>query len=83
MNYSLSKHAKNVIQERKIPIEYLERVVGRPERIEPDRENPELEHRLSRIPECGNRVLRVVLKQSVEPALIITAFFDRKMRGAL
>lgn len=49
-----------------------------PERVELDEVDPDLEHRLARIPEFGNRVLRVIVNPSVTPARIVTVFFDRR-----
>ncbi len=49
-----------------------------PELIEPDAIDPDLEHRLSRIPEFGGRVLRVIVNRSKKPPHVITVFFDRR-----
>ena len=35
-------------------------------------------HRLARIPEWGNRVLRVIVNGKSVPPRIVTAFFDRR-----
>ncbi|MEW6236416.1 MAG: DUF4258 domain-containing protein [Candidatus Omnitrophota bacterium] len=83
MKYTLTKHAEKVLKEREIPLEYVERALNDPEWIEPDRDDPELEHRLRRMPEYGNRALRVVLNRNAEPANIVTVYYDRKMRGKL
>ncbi len=80
MNYILTQHARDVLQEREIALEWLERVLLTPERIEPDRADGSLEHRLGRIPEFGNRVLRVVVA-TAEPFRIVTVYFDRTMKG--
>jgi hypothetical protein len=50
---------------------------------EPDREDPELRHALARIPEYGDRVLRVVYNQTTVPWRIITVYFDRTQRNRL
>jgi len=41
----------------------------------------QLVHHLARIPEQENRVLRVVLNPLASPVRVVTAFFDRKMKG--
>jgi hypothetical protein len=58
--FDLSAHAKTVVAERSIELEWLERVPAKPEKIEADRDDPELRHALWRIQEHGDRVLRVV-----------------------
>lgn len=54
-----------------------------PERVEPDRIDPDLEHRLGRISEYGGRVLRVIVNPTKLPLQVVTAYSDRKMRHAL
>jgi hypothetical protein len=50
---------------------------------ERDKEDPLLTHVLAKIPEFGDRVLRMVYNPSVHPPRIVTVFFDRKMKGRL
>ncbi len=81
--FVLSAHAQTVINERSIDLAWLERVLAAPERIESTREHPELRHALGRIPEHGDRVLRVIYNPSVDPVRIVTVYFDRKMKDKL
>ena len=83
MKFVLTKHAQDVMEERGIPMAWVARVLNSPDRIEPDRRDPELEHRLRGIPEHQGRVLRVVLGRKARLRRIITVYFDRKMRGKL
>ena len=84
MAYELTGHARQSLQKRPtIRLEWVERVLNQPERVEEDRIDPELEHRLCRIPEYDGRVLRVIVKRSTTPLRIITLYFDRKMRRHL
>jgi len=57
-------------------------VVNSPERIESDRNDPELEHRLGVVPELADRVLRVIVSKT-EPKRVITVHLDRKMKDKL
>jgi hypothetical protein len=84
MDYQLTEHARESLRKRpSIRIEWVERVLLQPERVEPDRTDPELEHRMRRIPESGERVLRVIVKKTSKPMRVITCYFDRKMRRQL
>ena len=83
MVYEFTQHARDVLAAREIPVEWVERAVFAPELTEEDERDPELLHSLVRIPENAGRVLRVVLKRTVEPVLIVTVYFDRAMRGKL
>jgi hypothetical protein len=83
VKFKLTQHAKNVLEEREIPPEWLERVLNSPQLIESDPDDAELEHRLGRVAEHGNRVLRVVLNKTVRPVSVVTVYFDRTMRGKL
>ena len=81
--YDLTQHAKDVISERNIQSSWLEQVLETPELVEPDPDDSDLTHHLGRINENGNRALRVVFNHSVSPIRIVTAYFDRKMKGRL
>jgi hypothetical protein len=84
MNYELTDHARESLRKRpSIRIEWVERVLHRPKRVEPDRVDRDLEHRLGRIQEYEGRVLRVIVKKDSDPLQIITFYFDRKMRRQL
>lgn len=83
MEYKETKHARRVISRRKISRSWLKQVLLEPELVHPDEEDPDLEHRLAKIKEFGNRVLRVIVNTTVKPNKIITAYFDRTMKGKL
>lgn len=81
--FELTEHAAIMITEREIQLEWVERVFQNPEKIEPDKIDRTLLHSLGRIRENENRVLRVIHNYANEPPLIVTAFFDRKMKDRL
>jgi len=83
MKYELTQHAREILHERDISLEWLERILAAPERIEPDSRDASLEHRLGRIAQHGNRVLRVILNPQVTPPRVVTVYFDRTMRDKL
>jgi len=58
-------------------------VFPKPQRIEADRVDSTLEHRMARIEQYGGRVLRVVVNTSSKPPRIVTVFFDRGMRNKI
>jgi len=83
MHLEFTEHAKQVIKEREIQPEWIQLVLTNPEKIEPDKEDNALEHTLAKIPEFGNRVLRVIYNKKASPLKIITVYFDRTMRGKI
>lgn len=84
MTYDLTDHARESLRKRPtILLEWVERVLQQPERVEPDSVDADLEHRLGRIPEYDGRVLRVIVKKATNPLRIVTCYFDRKMRRQL
>ena len=83
MEYELSLHARKVLDERKIPLEWMARTLFRPELTLPDPSDPSIERRYRRIPEFGGRVLRVAVNKSVAPNRVVSIFFDRGMKGKL
>lgn len=82
-HFELTAHAVTVMAERQIPLAWVERVLMKPELIEPDRVDPDLRHALGRIPERDDRILRVVYNINIEPWRVVTAYFDRTMRDKL
>lgn len=54
-----------------------------PERTLPHADDPQLTHALRIIPEFDYRVLRVTYNHTRQPALIVTAYFDRTMKEKL
>jgi hypothetical protein len=78
MYYVLTEHARDALEKRLIPVDWLEQALTKPEVTEADPVDPDLEHRLARIPEFGNRVLRVIINGKRTPPLVVTLFFDRR-----
>lgn len=83
MELEFSRHAVIRIAERKIPVEWAERAVAGPELRLGDLVDPEIELFFLRIPEQGNRVLRVVVNTHVVPWRVVSVYFDRSMEGAI
>jgi hypothetical protein len=83
MELEYSSHARDAVIEQEIDPDWVERTIEHPVRTEPDREDPELTHYLARIPENGNRVLRVVLNGTVVPPIVVSTFFDRRLKNKL
>jgi|NGEPerStandDraft_6_1074524.scaffolds.fasta_scaffold304703_1 hypothetical protein len=82
MNLIYTEHVLRRMAKRHLREEWIERAVSNPSRIEPDEVDATLEHRLAAVPELANRVLRVIVSKD-EPRRVITAHFDRKLKGKL
>jgi hypothetical protein len=78
MDYVLTRHAEDALEKRRIARAWVEKAMNAPDATEPDAVDPDLEHRLARIPEWGNRVLRMIVNAKRTPPRIVTAFFDRR-----
>ncbi len=83
MEYTLSIHAETVIHERSLSIDDIEYVLNNPQLIQDDTNDSELQHRLGIIEHYDNRVLRVIINVTKEPVFVVTAYFDRTMKGKL
>ena len=77
-----TEHALLRMEKRAIKPEWVERVIRNPTSRHDDDNDPELEHRLAKIPELANRVLRVIVSKS-EPRRIVTLYPDRNMKGKI
>ncbi|HUT51797.1 MAG TPA: DUF4258 domain-containing protein [bacterium] len=80
MDYQLTLHAEDALEKRRIPREWMERVLSSPESSEPDSIDPELEHRLAPIEEFEGRILRVIVNTAAVPPRVITVYFDRRRK---
>ena len=76
--FSLTAHAVHMAGERGIKDEWIRRVLCDPWVTHPDVRDEKLTHLLRRIPEHGNRMLRLVIDSTQNPTRVITLFFDRK-----
>lgn len=81
--FELTEHARKRIADRSIPLEWIERALFHPQKVEPDQTDLELCSGLVTIPEFGNRVLRVIYNYKVNPPRVVTVYFDRAMKGKL
>ena len=70
-----------MMDEREIPPEWAERVIEYPSLQLPDPSDPEVERFFGRIPEFGNRILRVAVNTRANPWRVVTVFFDRNAGG--
>ena len=83
MQLEFTRHAVRVMAERTVPVAWVERTVAAPALRSPDPNDPEVERFFRRIPEHGDRVLRVAVNTRVAPWRVVSVFFDRTMRGNL
>ena len=78
-----TRHARRVMEERQIRVEWVESAVSVPALRTLDPVDSEVERFFRRIPEQDNRVLRVAVNTRVAPWRVVSVFFDRSMRGEL
>jgi len=71
-------HFKDMLSERGIKLEWADRTVQEPEKVEDHDDGTR--HFIKQIPEFENRWLRVIVNITVIPEKRITAFFDRRLR---
>jgi transposase len=74
-----TRHFGTVLKERAIPVSAIKLALTNPEKVE---EYPDgTKHYLRRMPQHGNRWLRVIINIKATPNRAVTAFFDRRLRG--
>ncbi len=76
-SFDLTAHAHDMLEERNISEDWVERILLSPAQIEHRTDGTD--HYLGQIAEHGNRVLRVVVNPQHHPARIVTVFFDRRL----
>jgi hypothetical protein len=72
-------HFEDMLNERGIKLEWADRTVQEPDRVEDHIDGTR--HFLKQISEFENRWLRVIVNLSTMPEKRVTAFFDRRLRG--
>ena len=82
MELHFTQHAVARMAKRQLQRDWIERVVEQPETVEDDEFDDELEHRLGKVPELANRVLRVIVTKS-DPMRVVTMHLDRRMKKKL
>ncbi len=75
-----TRHAVQVMKQRGIAAEWVERAVQEPTLRKLDSNDPELERFFRPIPERAGRALRVVVNTRKTPWRVVSVFFDRNAR---
>ncbi len=75
-----TRHARDMLRERRIEESWVERTVLQPESVETDVRHPERSRAFRRVPERDGRMLRVVYAREEDDLRIITVFLDRTRR---
>ncbi|MBM3331205.1 DUF4258 domain-containing protein [candidate division WOR-3 bacterium] len=78
MQLAYTVHARDMLAERAIPDEWVVRAVESPLRTESHDDGTT--HYLSNVPERSGRILRVVVSAKASPPIVVTVFFDRRLR---
>lgn len=72
-------HATQMLQERNIELAWVSRAIEAPDKIITDTSDGNI-HYIKRIPERDNRLLRVVVNEQEASQLVVTVFFDRRLK---
>jgi ribosomal protein L7Ae-like RNA K-turn-binding protein len=75
--FELSTHAREMLRERKIAEEWVQRVLETPSRKKKAKDGNI--HYTKPIREKDGRVLRVIVNPDVDPQRVVTLFFDRRL----
>jgi hypothetical protein len=78
MDLAYTVHARDMLTERAIPDSWVARAVESPMCTE--NHDDGTTHYLSEVPERSGRVLRVVINAKASPPIVVTVFFDRRLR---
>lgn len=78
MQLAYTAHARDMLTERAIPDVWVVRAVESPLRAESHDDGTT--HYLSEVPERSDRILRVAMNAKASPPIVVTVFFDRRLR---
>ena len=77
---TLTAHARVRLQERHLPLNWVEDTVRNPDWTEPDPRGANVERRFRAISERGGRILRVACVETETAIRVISVMFDRNAR---
>ena len=77
MAVRLTKHAREAMEVRSIPLDWVEDAITAPDWRRPDPAFPDRTRSYKAIAAFGNRVLRVVHRPDGPDTVVITVHFDR------
>jgi len=77
--YTFTVHARDMLREGDIPEEWVLQAVNLPDEKNMGKDGNM--HYFKSLPEPVNRVLHVVINETVEPNRIVTLFLDRRRRA--
>ena len=78
MDFNFSAHTQDMLKEREIPEEWVQRTIDKSDWKNIGEDNNV--HYFKSIPEHGERILHVVVNPHVAPQRVVTLFFDRRAR---
>ncbi len=76
--YLFTTHAKDMLKEREILEEWVLQTISSPDKKKPG--NDGNIHYFRLLPERENRILHVVVNETIKPNRIVTLFLDRRER---
>jgi len=82
-HYAFTRHAMSAMSMRSLTQGLVLSALRSPDIIVADRYDPAIGSYCKAVPGCGNLVLRVVVDRATRPETVITAYIDRRIRGAL
>ena len=79
MRFKLSRHAREEMQRRAIPLPFVESVLQQPQQIVPERGGKKAYQ--SQLDFGGGRIflLRAIVDESVDPAVVVTVYRTSKI----
>ena len=80
MKITYGPHALDILAERGVTQEWVERTITAPDRTDPDPEHPDRIRAYRAMPERDGRVLRVIYVPTTGGARVVAALFDRGYR---
>ncbi|MFH1146398.1 MAG: DUF4258 domain-containing protein [Pseudomonadota bacterium] len=77
--FKMSRHACQEIERRAIPLDYVESVLHNPQEIVPERDGKKVYQSEFDFAEGRTFLVRVLVDDTVEPAMVITAYRTSKI----
>lgn len=79
--FQLTDHARLRMRQRGVEVEWIERALENPDRMERDPNDDQLRRVYKRIHDAGDAVMRVVYNPSRSPVRIVTVLWEARRKS--
>jgi len=79
MEYRISRHAKQEIEKRNIPVDIVDGILVSPDQIVEEYDNKKAYQSIIQMEDGKSYLVRVIVNNTIEPAVVVTVYRTSKI----